>query len=98
MKFETTKDDSFLGKWKYQAQFAYYFDWAQGPSGKKVEKWRTDDDRQGIADLESYLRRTARGDWTRVGNNFYVNDLDDIFRLRLFFDDALKLIRKAGSV
>lgn len=97
MKFETTKDNSFLGKWKYQAQFAYYFDWVPGKSGKKIEKWRTSDDRQGIADLEFYLRNNARGEWTRVGNNFYVNDLDDIFRLRLFFDDNLKLIRRADG-
>lgn len=97
MKFETTKDSSFLGKWKYQAQFAYYFDWVPNGTGKKKEKWRSDDDRQGIADIEGYLRRSARGDWLRVGNNFYVNDLDDIFRLRLYFDDPLKLIRKAAG-
>lgn len=94
MKFEisTTK---FLGKWHYQVQFAYYFDWVPVKgTNDRVEKWRSKNEARGIADIEQYLTTNALGAWERNGNSFYVTELDDAFKLRLFFDQNLKAVRQ----
>jgi hypothetical protein len=92
MKFETT-NNKFLGKWDYQVQFAFYFDWVQDDNGRH-EKWRSKKEQQGIETIVSYLGQAASGAWERVGNSFYFTDLDDAFRLRLYFDRDLKTVRQ----
>ena len=97
MNYQKTKDKNFLGKWRYQAQFAYYFDYVKQGDGKKVEKWRTPEASQGVASIEFFLKSRAIGGWLRVGNNFYFDSLTDIYHIRMYFDDDLKFIREAGS-
>ena len=91
MKFEKTSDGAFLGQWKYQAQYGYNY---QAVKGKR-DNWKTAADREGIELIESFLRQRSTGGWQRQGNCFYVNTLDDIFHLRLFFENNLKSIKEA---
>lgn len=93
MKFETITTE-LLGKWRYQVQFAYYFDWIADKKGGRSEKWRSKKEAEGIETIVSYLNSKAVGEWERIGNSFYLNDLDDAFRLRLFFDRDLKAVRQ----
>lgn len=96
MKYEKTNETAFLGKWRYQVQLACFFDWVDTPKGNR-EQWRTPNDLAQIRHIEAYLGRSAHGAWQRVGNNFYLMELNDAFTLRLYFDDVVRFVREAGS-
>jgi hypothetical protein len=98
MKYEKTSDSNFLSKWRFQIQMAHFFDWAT-PSGggKAVERWKSVQDANGIKAVEDHLRFRARGAWHRAGNNFYLNNADDVLALRLQFDHTIRFIREASA-
>ena len=95
MKYEKVKEKHILGKWLYQAQYSFHFDWVIDPNGKKVEKWQNKEDQEIIENIEQWLNTKAEGKWRRIGNNFYLEKLSDIFSIRLYFDEGLKFIKEA---
>jgi hypothetical protein len=93
MKFEKTQDEAFLGRWKYRAQYSYTYN-----NGKqKKDYWKTPEEKAAIEAIETFLRKRSTGGWLRQGNCFYVDTLEDIFHLRLFFENNLKTIKEAQA-
>lgn len=97
MKYEKSNEPNFLGKWRYQVTFAYYFDLITDPTGEERAIWRSKDDRRGIDSLDYFLNDRATGEWLREGNVVYLQTLDDAFNIRLFFDQYIKIIRQAAG-
>jgi hypothetical protein len=97
MKYERINEKHILGAYRYQAQYAFYFEWTTDKDGKKREKWNSPADLEAIESIEYFLASKAEGKWKRIGNNFYLEKLGDIFSIRLFFDDGLKLIKATSD-
>ncbi len=96
-KYEKINEKHILGAWNYQAQYAFYFEWITDKNGKKYEKWNNPSDLEAIESIEYFLTSKAEGNWKRIGNNFYLEKLGDIFSIRLFFDEGLKLIKATSE-
>jgi hypothetical protein len=97
MRYEIINETHILGKYKYHAQYAFYFEWITDKDGKKCEKWNTPSDLEVIENIEYFLISKAEGNWKRIGNNFYLEKLGDVFSIRLFFDEGLKFIRATSD-
>ncbi len=92
MRFENAKQNNFLGRWTYSIALNHQLTKTSTP---KVERWRSKQEFLAVEAIETFLGYRATGDWVRQGNVLYVDDLNDAFVLRLYFEPDIKVIRKA---
>lgn len=54
-------------------------------------------DANAVVEAASFLKEKGQGPWERQGSNLYLFHLNDIFLIRLYFSESLKLIRETTS-
>lgn len=74
-----TTTEKFLGEWNFKATFTF-----KSTSVSEASK-----------SLDYFLKEKATGSWLFLHNTLYLNELDDIFKIRLLFDHYLVSIAQA---
>lgn len=95
MRFENANQTNFLGRWQYSIKLVHQLT-TPLPSGS--ERWRSKQEFLAVEAMEGFLKYRAQGEWERKGNVIYVDTLGDAFNLRLYFENDIKVIRKAQGL
>lgn len=95
MRFEKNNQNNKQNNWKYSATLSFPIYSKKAPDGVYFDQWKSPAHREAVETLEVYLKSRAVGNWQRRANVIYMQDLEDIFNVRLFFNDIIDVIRQS---
>lgn len=49
-----------------------------------------------VEDAIFFLKSKAKGGWKRQGSSLFLYELDDAFRVRLYFNEGLKILKEGA--
>ena len=82
-------------QFRFKFQVNSFFTCGNTKTGIKEEIWNSKEEEEKIKDMEENLNAVSKGLWKRLGNNFYMELLDDAFWFRMYYDEDIRIITEA---